>query len=161
MLFLFGAVVFAIDVTDVMSAVAVGVALKKRGAFTRSCALYKSHCNFIHRTHILTIDACSLNSKSRSAAENRSGSRFLEVSVLVVLIVLANVNHGQLPQLRQIHNLVERSLSERAFAEEANRDTISPESLGCKSRTGSDAHASANNCVRAQVTRGGIGNVHR
>ena len=48
--------------------------------------------------------------------------RLREVRVLVVAVVLADEDDRQLPELREVHLLVEQALAERALAEEAHRD---------------------------------------
>ena len=60
--------------------------------------------------------------ESGGASLDVAGGGFEIVGVFVVKIVFANVNHRQLPELRQIHHLVERTLAERALSEEADRD---------------------------------------
>ena len=71
--------------------------------------------------------------------------------VLVVHIVLADVDHGQFPERRHVHDFVEHALTKRAFAEEANGDSAVAQALGGKCRAGGDAGAAADDRVRAQV----------
>src|SRR5207244_7262060 len=59
------------------------------------------------------------------------------------------------------HRFVEDALTERAFAEEADRDAILPEHLRGVRRPGRQRRAAAHDRVRAQVAGGGIGDVHR
>src|SRR5262249_52944517 len=81
--------------------------------------------------------------------------------VLVVEIVLAQVDHRQLPQLREVHRLVEDALTERALAEEADDDAILVEILRRKGSAGSERGAAADDRVRAEVAGLRIGNMHR
>src|SRR4029077_3210992 len=99
MLFLLGTVVFAIDVADVMAAVAVSITLQEGGATAGTSAFHQPGRDFMHRAHILYVHARGSNLAGGSATENGARCGFLIVRVLVVLIVLADVNHRQLPQL--------------------------------------------------------------
>ena len=58
----------------------------------------------------------------------------LVVRVLVVEVVLADVDHGQLPERRHVHHLVEQALAERALAEEADRDAVGAAALRREAR---------------------------
>src|SRR5271170_3269598 len=161
LLLLLGAIVFAIDVAHVMSAVAVSITLKECRPGSGARALHESGCDLMHGAHILSVDARGLDTESGGAAENGAGRGFGVVGVFVVQIVLANVDHGQLPQLRQVHHFVERSLAERAFSEEADSNAIRAQSLGGESRSRGNAYAAADNGVGPEVAGGGIGDVHR
>src|SRR5579863_1006086 len=161
LLFLLGAVVFAIDVADVMTAVAIGIALQKRGASSGPGAFYQPRRDFVHRAHVLPVNASGFDAEGSGAAEDGPCRGFRVVSVFVVEIVFANVDNRQFPQLRQVHDFVKRSLSESSFTEEADGHAIGLEMLGRESRTCCNTHAAADNCVCAQVAGGGIGNVHR
>src|SRR5258706_1707013 len=161
LLFLFRAVVFAVDVADVMAAVAVGIALQECRAAARAGAIHQSGCDFIHGAYILSIDSGGFDSESGGAAENRACRGLLIVGVLVVLIVFADVDDGKLPQLRQVHHFVERTLAEGAFSEKADCDAIRAQSFGGESRARSDAYAAADDGIGSEVAGGGIGDMHR
>src|ERR1700747_1025079 len=85
----FRPIVFAIDVANVMPAVAVRVRLEKRRPFSGAGSLHEPSCDFIYRADILAVNDCRLNSESRGAAEDRPGGRLREVCVFVIKIVLA------------------------------------------------------------------------
>src|SRR5713101_1886943 len=161
MFFLFGAIVFAIDIADMMAAVAVGIALQEGGADAAASAIHKTLRNFMNRAHVLSVHSRGFDTECRSPAENSARRGLLIVRVLVVLIVFADVNHGQLPQLRQVHYFVERSLPESPFSEEADCHPVRTESFCGESGAGGDADAATNNCVCAKITGCGIGDVHR
>src|SRR5580700_5016929 len=160
-LFLLGAVVLAIDVADVMAAVAVGIALQECRPAAGAAAIHQSQCNFIHGANVLSVHSGRFDTEGSGTSENGARGGFLIVRVLVVLIVFADVDHRQLPQLRQVHYFVQRSLAERTFTEEADCHAIRPQSLGGKSRARGDADASADDRVGAEVAGRGIGDVHR
>src|SRR5258708_5608149 len=134
LLFLLRAIVFAIDVADVVAAVAVGIALQEGRAAAGARAIHQANRDFIHCAHVLSIHSRGFDSESGGAAENGARRRFLIVGVFVVLIVFAHVDHGQLPQLRKVHHFVERALAERASTEEPNYHALCAQRLGGKGR---------------------------
>src|SRR5271169_819179 len=107
LLFLLRAVVFAVDVAHVMPAVAVGVGLQERRALARARPFHQPRCNFIHRAYVLPIDQSRFEPERTGTPENRSRRRLRKVRVLVVEIVFADVDHRQLPELRQVHHFVQ------------------------------------------------------
>src|SRR5580704_813513 len=161
LLLLLGTVILAIDVSDVMPAVTIGIALQKcrSGSSTRS--FHEPRRNFMNRAHVLAVHSHGLDAESSGTAENAARRGLCVMRVLVVLIVFADVDHRQLPQLRQVHHFVERSLAERTFSEEADCDAIGAQSFGRKSGARGDTHATADNRVGAEVAGCGIGDVHR
>src|ERR1700722_3978989 len=109
--FLLRTIIFAVYVADVMAAVAVGVGLQEGGAAAGTSTLYQTRCDFIYCANVLAIDRCAFNAEGCSATEDSSGGSLGEMRVLVVHIIFADVNNGQLPELREVHDLVERSLT--------------------------------------------------
>src|SRR5271165_572503 len=160
LLFLLGAVVFAINIADVMATVAVGITLQECRSPARSGAFDQAVSNFVHGAYILSVNARALNTESGGTAKNGASCGFTVMRVFVVQIIFANVDDRQLPQLRQVHHFIKRSLTERAFSEKADRNAIRAEILSRKSRAGRDAYAAADDCVGAEVAGGRIGNVH-
>src|ERR1700722_3194275 len=161
MLFLLGTVVFAIDIADVMSAVAVGIALQEGRPVAGTSTLYQPRRDFIHGAHVLTINARGLDTEGSSTAEDGTRRGLLVMRVLVVHIIFANIDYRQLPQLRQVHHFVKRSLPESAFSEEADCNATGAESLRGKSCSRGNAHAAADDSVGAEIAGRRIGDVHR
>src|SRR5215472_11008468 len=120
--FLFGAIVFAADIADVMAHIAIGIDEKERRAFAVACSIDQAGGRAMDCAHVLSIDALGRHAERRAAREDIAGSGFRVVRVFVVEIVLANVDYGQLPQRREIHHFVEQPLTERTLAEETNHD---------------------------------------
>src|SRR5581483_6640691 len=83
------------------------------------------------------------------------------VRVLVVHIVFAGIDNGQLPELRNVHGFVEHALPERALAKETNANSAIAELLGRKRGASGDGSAAADDGVGAEVSCGRIGDVHR
>src|SRR4029077_7455538 len=108
--FLLRPVILAIDVSDVMSCVAIRVADQESGAVAAPRAFHQFASRRMHRAYVLAVNTLRGNSKCASAVQNIPRSRFRVVRVLVVQIVFANVDHRQLPQRRQVHDFVEHSL---------------------------------------------------
>src|SRR5262249_17517665 len=128
--FLFRAVVLAADVADMMSQETIGLADQEcrtgAGADTFN---YFFRCA-VHGLHVLSVHIFSLHSKSCSACQHIAGNRLGVVGVFVVEIVLADINHWQLPKRCHVHDLIEQPLSERAITEKADRDLSRPKTLG-------------------------------
>src|SRR5579859_7472407 len=64
LLFLFGSVIFAIDVADMMAAVAISVGLQKCRAFACPGPLDQARGDFVNRANILAIDGGCLDAES-------------------------------------------------------------------------------------------------
>ncbi len=117
--------------------------------------------DFIHGAHVLPVDRCGFETEGGGAAENRPAVVSLVVRVLVVQIVFADVDDGQLPELRQVHDFVERSLAQRAFTEKADSDAAVAQPLRGEGRARGDSDAAADNRIRAQIAGRRVGDVHR
>src|SRR5450755_562628 len=161
LLFLLRAIVFAIDVADVMAAVAVGVGLQEGGTSAATGALHEATRDIVDGAYILAVDLRGFESEGRGATKDCSGGGLAEVCVLVIHIVFADVDHRQFPELRKVHDFVERALAEGAFAEETDCDASVAEALRGKRRAGRDAYAAADDCICAKIAGGWIGDVHR
>src|ERR1700730_9770730 len=101
MLFLLGTVIFAVDIANMMTAVTVGIALQKGRPSAGARSIDQAGRGFIYCTHVCAVDARGFKTEGGRATKNRAGCGFRKVSVFVVLIVFADVDDGQLPELRQ------------------------------------------------------------
>src|ERR1700678_2670696 len=72
LLFLFRAVILAIDVAHMMTAVTIGIALQKRRPPTGTRTLHQPRRDFKYRAHVLPIDTRAFNAERGGAAENGS-----------------------------------------------------------------------------------------
>src|ERR1700722_18123428 len=122
LLFFFRAVIFTIDVADVMSAIAVGVAEKKCRAFAAAGAIGEGRGDGMHRANVLAIHGFRAHSESAGPRRNIPCCRFRKMRVFGVHIIFAHVNNAQLPELREVHAFIQHALAERAFTEKANGD---------------------------------------
>jgi hypothetical protein len=161
LLFILGAVVVALDVADVMPAVAIGVAEHEAGALALPRALDECARRSVHAANILPVHRLRRNPKRRRPRHNLARRGLRVVRVLVVHIVLADINHGELPERGDVHHFIERALSQRALAKEADTDAPVAELLGGERRARSNSSAPADNRIGAQVPGRRVGDVHR
>src|SRR5215469_5831334 len=129
LLFFFRTVVFAVDVANVMAAIPIGVAKNKSGASARARPFHEFSGNEMHRAHILPVHALRLQAERGCTRHNIACCRLGEMRVFRVQIILADVNHRQFPELRQVHHYVQNSLPQCSFTEEAHRNLPSPQLL--------------------------------
>src|SRR5204863_8771230 len=115
----------------------------------------------VHLSHVLPVPRLGLDPEALGTARHAAGRRLGEVRVLVVAVVLADEDHRQLPQLGQVHFLVEQPLPERAFAEEADGHTTRLQVLRRVGRPGGYAGAAADDGGGAQVAGARVRDVHR
>src|SRR6266513_2908030 len=160
LLFLFRPVMFAVDVPHVVSRVAIRFANQKRRPFALPRPLHPPVRRRVHRSHILPVHAFCLHSKRSSARQDVTRRCLRIMRIFRIKIVLADVDHRQSPQRRQVHHLVKHALSERSFAKKAHCYFSRPQSLRRKCRSRGDSRASSHDCIRPQVAGRGIGNVH-
>src|SRR5438067_5330708 len=161
LLLLLRPVVRTVDVADVMPVVAVRVAEQKGGAASRACALHELRCRRVDRAHILSVDLARFDSEGPRTREDVARRHVEVVRVLVVLVVLADVDHGQLPERGHVHHLVDEPLAERALAEEAHGDLVRAPALRGERCARRDPGRAADDCIRAEIAVLVIGDVHR
>src|SRR5712691_8081744 len=106
LLLFFLPVVRTVDVTYVMPVVAVRRCKQKRRAATGPSALDRLLCCGSDCQHVLAVDLRGRNPEGLSACGDGPGCDFGEVRVLVVEVVLAHVDHRQLPERRHVHDFV-------------------------------------------------------
>src|ERR687893_1064612 len=89
------------------------------------------------------------------------GRSLLDAHGHPVLVVLAQEDHGQLPDRRQVEGLVEDALVGGALAEEAERRVVLAAPLEGPARAAGYAHAPADYAVGAEHPGPHVGDVHR
>src|SRR5262249_30657023 len=161
LLFLVARAVLAIDVADVVAVIAVGLALDKRRPLAAARAVDEPPHRGVDRLHILTVHALGVDAQRTRAREDVAGDGLAARRVLAVEIVLAYVDDRQFPERGHVHRFVEESLAERPVAEEAHGDLTAPAHLRGERGAGRDAGRAPDDGVGAEVTRLGIGDVHR
>src|SRR3954447_17949396 len=149
------------DVADVVAVVAVRVREQERRATAGPRALDEGRRLRVHRARVLAVDLARLDPERARPREDVARRRVEIVRVLVVEVVLADVDHGQLPERRHVHDLVDETLAERALAEEADGDLVGAAVLRAERGAGRDAGATADDRVRAEVAVLVVGDVHR
>src|SRR5882762_3919405 len=94
---LFGAIILAIHIAHMMSAIPVRVAQEKCRTFSRTRLVHEAACRCVHGPHVLPIHALPGNSECRGPRQNFARRRFGEMRVFVVHIVFTDVNDRQIP----------------------------------------------------------------
>src|SRR6188474_366318 len=161
LLFRFRPVIGACDVADVMAVIPVRLELEERRPLASARPFDVLRRNGVNVAHVLPVDRLVGHAERRGAGADVSSCRLGKVRVLVVAVVLAREDHRQLPELREIELLVQKTLPECAFAEEADRHAILLQILRRIRGSGGDAGAAAHDRVRAKISRGRVGDVHR
>src|SRR5579859_6138232 len=135
-LLILGAVVRAVDVADVMSMLPVRAEKQERRSVARPGALDRLVRRLVHAAYVLPVAFPARDAKGLRALRDIAGRRLQVVRVLVVEVVLAHIDHRQLPQRRHVHALVHQALPERALAEKADRDLVGAPLLRRQGRAG-------------------------
>src|SRR5713226_8995521 len=154
-------VVRAVDVADVMAVVAVRIAQQEGRPVAVTRAFDESLRQRVDGAYVLRVNVGGVDPERARPLEYIACGRLEVMRVLVVEVVLADVDHGQLPQRCHVHDLVEEALTERALAEEADRNLIGAAVLRGEGGAGRDPGRAADDRVRAQVAVGVVGDVHR
>src|SRR5215467_7324130 len=114
----------AIDVADMVAAVAVGVAEQEAGPGASTRPRNRFGGSGVDCHHILPVHLVGRDVEGGGARQRVAGGRLAAVRVLVVEVVLADVDDRQLPERGHVHDLVEEALPERPLAEEADRNLV-------------------------------------
>src|SRR6516162_7047695 len=122
LLFLLRAVILPADVADVVTAEAIRVGDEERRTAATPGAVDQRRRGAVDGANVLTVDTRACKAECRGPRHDFAGGRLAHVRVLVVVVVLAHVDHRQRPQLREVHRFVQHALAERPFAEEADND---------------------------------------
>src|SRR5271156_549871 len=160
LLFLLRAVIFAVDVADVMSVIAISIAEQEAGAVAAARAIHQPPSAVMNGAHVLTINARSFQTERGRAHQNVPRRSLREMGVFRIEIILANIDHRKLEKLCKIHHFIQHTLTERAFPEETYCHATVSKSASRKCRACCNAGATAYNRVRSQVPRGRVCNVH-
>src|ERR1700722_1513122 len=115
----------------------------------------------MHGSYVLPVNSLSMYSKRSRARSHLARGSLRIVRVLRVRIVLANINHRQLPQLGHVHLFVNNSLAQGSFTEEAHRNLRGTQIFRGKCRARRNPHTTRYDCVRAKVASRRIGDMHR
>src|SRR5712692_10484514 len=153
-------VVLAIDISNVMAMVAIGIAEQKGGPFAAPRAVHQNLRKAVHGGHILPIHRDRFDIEGSGPRQDFPRGGFGIVRVFGIEIVLADVDYGQLKKLSEVHYLVQEALPESAFSEEADRHLVRTQLMGRERGTGGDASAAAYDRIRSQVAGRRVGNVH-
>src|SRR5258708_35790326 len=102
-----------------------------------------------------------MNTKGFRPAAHLARRRLRKVGVFIIEVILADVDHRQLPQRSHIHGLVEHSLAKRPIAEETNRYLVTAAHFARHGSSGSNVGATSHDGASAQVGRTLVADMHR
>src|SRR5712692_10132377 len=160
LLLLTGAVVAAIHVADVVPAEAVGVAVKEARPLAAASARHRLLGGFEDRADVLAVDLLEGDREGFGPRPHGTGGRLRGRRVLAVEVVLADVEHRQLPERGHVQALVEQALPQRALAEEAGGDLVAAAPARGERGPGGDPRRAGHDGVGAQVPLRLVGDVH-
>src|SRR5579864_7442584 len=102
-----------------------------------------------------------MNTKGFRPAAHLARRGLRKVGVFIIEVILADVDHRQLPQRSHVHSLVEHSLAKRPIAEETNRYLITAAHFARHGGSSSNGGATSNDGVSAQVASILVSDMHR
>src|SRR2546422_8899052 len=162
LLFLLRAVLLTVDIADMMARIAVGVAQQETRAFPSPRVVHKILGGRIHGAHILSIHTCDMkNTESRGAGQDVTSRSLQIMRVFVVEIVFTDVDHRQFPELSEVHNLIEDALAEGPLSKKTDCDPVRAVTFCGKRSTRGDTDTPGHDGVGAEISGGGVGNMHR
>src|SRR5580704_17034549 len=160
LLLLLGTVIFAVDVADMVSRVAISIAKQKRGAFALARAFHQARCGGVDGADVLSIDTFRRDAEGLAAGKHVSGSGFGEMRIFGIVVVFTGVNYRQFPERGEVHYFINDALAERALAKKADGYLALARMFRGKRGTGGNTRAAGNDGVRAKVSCSRISNVH-
>src|ERR1019366_6127771 len=107
------------------------------------------------------VHAGGFQAEGGRSHQDISGRGFRVMRVFRIEIVLADVDHGKLKELGEIHHFVQHTLAERASPEEPSQPPAVTETPSRKRGSSRNAGAAAYDRIRSQVAGGRVRNVHR
>ena len=123
-LFVLGAVVFAVDVADVVAVIAVGLQFDEERALALAAARDQLLRQFVDRQHVLPVDLERLDPEGLGAGGDRARGDLVGPGVFRIAVVFAGIDHRQLPERCHVHDLVHQALRGGAVAEETDGDIV-------------------------------------
>ena len=145
-----------------MGAEAVGAQLEKEGSAAFAHGRRRAPAGVLDRAHVHAVDGPGRHLVARRLQAQvglRLGAR--QRRAHRVQVVLAAEQHGQLPECRQVHALVELAFGDGAFAEEACRHAPASLELVRERETHGEREAAAHDRVAPEEAAAGVEDVHR
>src|SRR5260370_39842912 len=102
-----------------------------------------------------------MNTKAFRPAAHLARRRLRKVGVFIIEVILADIDHRQLPQRSHIHGLVEHSLAKRPIAEETNRYLITAAHFAPHGSSGSKGGSNLTQIGSAQLATSQVRRMHR
>src|SRR5262244_2936610 len=145
-----------------VAAEAIGPRLDEGGDLVAAGAVHRpphalAYGQHVHAVHRLAGDAVRL----REAPDLRLGEGAVDGRAHGVAVVLADEDHGQLPEGGEVHRLVELALGHGAVAEVAEHDLVAALVLDGEPRPRGQWEVRAHDAVAAQEVDALVEEVHR
>ena len=140
---------------------AVGFALDQGGATAGACSGDGFAGLFVDRDHVVSVEFQPRHAVILGAATDvGNGTRLVERDLGGELVVFADENYREVPDLGHVQALVERSVVDGPVAEEADRDAVSSEELGRVAAAGGLQDATGHDAAGAHQPDFGAEQVH-
>ena len=144
-----------------MAGVAVDVALEQHGPLAAAGVLDGALHGLVDGQHVGAVHDDALNAVALCALRQRGGGAGgVDVGGDGELVVLDEIDDGELPDGRHIDALMEAALVGCAVAEERNGHRTVVVDLGCQRRAGGQRNAAADDAVRAEQAALDLRDVH-
>lgn len=141
---------------------AVGSRFDERGKSLVAGATNRGREALLHVEHVLDEEAIVRDAVALRAQRHVfDGVRALKRRAHRELVVLADEDHRELPQGREVQGLVEVADGDGALAEEADRDIAIAAVFGCECSAGSERDVPTDDAVAAQHPVLGVEQMHR
>src|SRR5438445_560378 len=161
LLLIFGPVVPAVDISNMVPQESIGLAQQERRALAPARPRHGPARSGMDGAHILTVHLLSYDAERPRPRQKIARSRLGIGRVLVVEVVFTDENDGKRPQRGHVHHFVENPLAQSALAEEADRYPVAPRALGGKGRARGNPGTTGHDGVGPQVAALLVGDVHR
>src|SRR5215467_2348523 len=145
-----------------MATEAIGARLDEGGDLVAAGTLHRATYaladgQHVHPIHRLAVDAVGLG----EAPNLRLSEGAVDGRTHRVAVVLADEDHGQLPEGGEVERLVELALGHRAVSEVAEHDLVAALVLDGETRSGGQGQVRAHDTVAAQEVDALVEEVHR
>src|SRR5487761_68429 len=161
LLFFTTSVIASVDIADVVTEVAIGVAEKEARTVADPSPRDRRRGGLVDRADVLAIHLGGWDAEGGRAVDRESRDGLRSRGVLTVKIVLADIDHGKSPERGHVHDLVENPLAQGSIADETDRDLVGLALLDRESGAGRYSQGTPDDGVGSQVAPLLVGDVHR
>src|SRR5579859_5113168 len=101
-----------------------------------------------------------MNTKGFRPAAHLARRRLRKVGVFIIEVILAGVDHRQLPQRSHVHGLVEHSLAECAISKETDRYLVAAAHFARHGSSGGKGGTTSNDGVGSEIASILVSDMH-